>query len=91
MVALDAFEQMHAKRFQLICPDTGRYRLPGLVQIGFDLAFTQAPHGHSGNADIGKHYLAVVRNGNGRVKFMRIAGQQAQLFRGLRPTGGFAE
>jgi hypothetical protein len=44
--------------FKLVGADAGRYRLPRLVQIGFDLAFAQVPHRHSGNTDIGKHYLA---------------------------------
>ncbi len=64
---------------------------PGLIQIGFDLALVQAPHGHSGDADIGKHYLAVTGNRNGGMQFVRSAGKQAQLIRGLRAAGRLAE
>ena len=39
MVAFDALEQMHPQPFELIGADTGRHRLAGLVQIGFDFAF----------------------------------------------------
>ena len=39
MFAFDAFKQMHPEPFKLIGADAGRYRLPRLVQIGFDLAF----------------------------------------------------
>ena len=38
MVALDALEQMHAQPFELIGADAGRDGLPGLIQIGLDLA-----------------------------------------------------
>jgi hypothetical protein len=34
MVALDVFEQMNSEPFELIGANAGRYRLPGLVQIG---------------------------------------------------------
>ena len=40
VIALDAFEQMHAKPFELIGADAGRNRLPGLIQIGLILATT---------------------------------------------------
>ena len=87
MVTVDALEQMHAESFELIGTDTGRDRLPRLIQIAFNLAVGERPHRHSGDTDVAKHYLAVARHRNGGMQLVGLAGKLAQLISGLRAAG----
>ena len=91
MIALDALEQMHAQPFELIGADAGRDGVARRIQIGSDLLAAQLTHGHAGNRNLGKQYLAVARHRNGGMQFVRLAGKQPQLICRLRAAGRLAE
>ena len=92
MIALDALEQMDAEPFELIGADAGRHGLAGRIEIGC----RSRPRSicrivMRAIDDILEQYLAIARDGDGGIQLMAVAGESAQLLRGLRAAGGLVE
>src|ERR1700722_15909446 len=91
IVAVEPFEQLNAKTFELISADARRRGIADDLEIVVEELVRNRPHGQAGDADMFEQHYTILDKGDRRIKLVGAAGKGAQLLTGRRPVGRFGK
>ncbi len=83
MIAIDAFEQLHAKPFYLISADAACDGITGPGKISVEKDLSELSHGEASRFNMCENLLAILETGNGRMQGMSRPREHAQLRTGI--------
>ena len=74
VVTIDPFEKLDAETFELIGADARGRGITDHIQIVVEKPIRESTHGKPCHADVLEQHRIIADKGNGRIKFMRLAG-----------------